>query len=136
MTKLILCDLPNTLFDSRHRTTEDTLCITDIKSDKINQTALSLLQDLQKLNYSIIYTHYCLTRLADTVEEKLLRYIPAAKLYTNFATQQVYNTQTLKEHILLSALQSGHQICYAIDNDTKMTAFYHNNKIPCIRVPL
>lgn len=136
MTNIVLCDLPNTLFDSRHRSTEDTLCITDIKSDKINKTALFLLRDLQKLNYSFIYTHYCLTRLADIIEEMLKKHIPAAKLYTNFATQQVYNNQTLKEHILLSALQSGYQICYAIDNDTKMTAFYHNNKIPCIRVPL
>lgn len=136
MTNIVLCDLPNTLFDSRHRSTEVMLCITDIKSDKINKAALSLVQDLQKLNYSFIYTHYCLTRLADTVEELLLKYVQTAKLYTNFATQQVYNNQTLKEHVVKMLVQSGHQICYAIDNDTKMTAFYHNNKIPCLRVPL
>lgn len=136
MTKLVLCDLPNTLYDSRHRTTDNAILLTNIEEDKLNQTAYKLIKDLQSLNYSIIFTHYCLTRLADTVENRLYKDFSSAKLYTNFAIESVYNNQTLKQHIIQQFANTHSYFDYVIDNDQSMSAFYHKHNINNIKVPL
>ena len=136
MTKLVLCDLPNTLYDSRHRTTDNAIFLTNIEEDKLNQTAYRLIKDLQSLNYSIIFTHYCLTRLVDTVEDRLHKDFSSAKLYTNFAIQSVYNNQTLKQHIIQQFANTHSYFDYVIDNDQSMSAFYHKHNINNIKVPL
>lgn len=136
MTKLVLCDLPNTLYDSRHRTTDDAIFLTNIEEDKLNQTAYRLIKDLQKLNYSIIFTHYCLTRLVDRVEDRLYKDFSQVKLYTNFATQQVYNNQTLKQHVIQQLMSRQQRPAYVIDNDSSMSTFYHKHNINNIKVPL
>ena len=136
MTKLVLCDLPNTLYDSRHRTTDNTIFLTNIEEDKLNQTAYRLIKDLQSLNYSIIFTHYCLTRLVDTVEDRLYKDFSSAKLYTNFAIESVYNNQTLKQHIIQQFANTHSYFDYVIDNDQSMSAFYHKHNINNIKVPL
>lgn len=136
MTKLVLCDLPNTLYDSRHRTTDNAIFLTNIEEDKLNQTAYRLIKDLQSLNYSIIFTHYCLTRLVDTVEDRLHKDFSSAKLYTNFAIESVYNNQTLKQHIIQQFASAHSYFDYVIDNDQSMSAFYHKHNINNIKVPL
>ena len=136
MTKLVLCDLPNTLYDSRHRTTDNTLFLSGIEEDKLNQTAYRLIKDLQSLDYSIIFTHYCLTRLVDKVENRLYRDFSQVKLYTNFATQNVYNNQTLKQHVIQQFANMHNYFDYVIDNDSSMSAFYHKHNINNIKVPL
>ena len=136
MTKQVLCDLPNTLYDSRHRATEDALFLTCIEDDKLNQTAYKLIKDLQSLDYSITFTHYCLTRLADKVEERLYKDFPCARLYTNFATQNVYNNQTLKQHIIKQLANTHSSFDYVIDNDQSMSTFYHKYNVNNIKVPL
>ena len=136
MTKLVLCDLPNTLYDSRHRTTDNAIFLTNIEEDRLNQTAYRLIKDLQSLNYSIIFTHYCLTRLADTVEDRLHKDFSSAKLYTNFAIESVYNNQTLKQHIIQQFASTHSYFDYVIDNDRSMSAFYHKHNINNIKVPL
>lgn len=136
MTKLVLCDLPNTLYDSRHRTTDNAIFLTNIEEDKLNQTAYRLIKDLQSLNYSIIFTHYCLTRLADIVEDRLHKDFSSAKLYTNFAIESVYNNQTLKQHIIQQFANTHSYFDYVIDNDQSMSAFYHKHNINNIKVPL
>lgn len=136
MTKLVLCDLPNTLYDSRHRTTDNAIFLTNIEEDKLNQTAYRLIKDLQSLNYSIIFTHYCLTRLVDTVEDRLYKDFSSAKLYTNFAIESVYNNQTLKQHIIQQFANTHSYFDYVIDNDQSMSAFYHKHNINNIKVPL
>lgn len=136
MTKLVLCDLPNTLYDSRHRTTDNAIFLTNIEEDKLNQTAYRLIKDLQSLNYSIIFTHYCLTRLVDTVEDRLHKDFSSAKLYTNFAIESVYNNQTLKQHIIQQFANTHSYFDYVIDNDQSMSAFYHKHNINNIKVPL
>lgn len=136
MTKLVLCDLPNTLYDSRHRTADEALFLSGIEEDKLNQTAYRLIKDLQSLDYSIIFTHYCLTRLADKVENRLYRDFSQVKLYTNFATQNVYNNQTLKQHVIQQFANMHNYFDYVIDNDSSMSAFYHKYNINNIKVPL
>ena len=136
MTKLVLCDLPNTLYDSRHRTTDNAIFLTNIEEDKLNQTAYRLIKDLQSLSYSIIFTHYCLTRLADIVEDRLHKDFSSAKLYTNFAIESVYNNQTLKQHIIQQFANTHSYFDYVIDNDQSMSAFYHKHNINNIKVPL
>lgn len=136
MTKLVLCDLPNTLYDSRHRTTDNAIFLTNIEEDKLNQTAYRLIKDLQSLNYSIIFTHYCLTRLVDTVEDRLHKDFSSAKLYTNFAIESVYNNQTLKQHIIQQFANTHSYFDYVIDNDQSMSAFYHKHNINNVKVPL
>lgn len=136
MTKIVLCDLPNTLYDSRHRTTDNAIFLTNIEEDKLNQTAYRLIKDLQSLNYSIIFTHYCLTRLVDTVEDRLHKDFSSAKLYTNFAIESVYNNQTLKQHIIQQFANTHSYFDYVIDNDQSMSAFYHKHNINNIKVPL
>ena len=136
MTKLVLCDLPNTLYDSRHRTTDNAIFLTNIEEDKLNQTAYRLIKDLQSLDYSIIFTHYCLTRLVDKVENRLYRDFSQVKLYTNFATQNVYNNQTLKQHVIQQFASRHSHFDYVIDNDSSMSTFYHKHNINNIKVPL
>lgn len=132
MTKLLLCDIPNTLFDSRNRSTDVSLAITGIDDDQLNYTAYSLLKDFHKLKYSIILTHYCPTRIAYLIEELLQKHLTIPyQLYTNFATQLVYNNQTLKQH-----LATQFNFNYVIDNDQQLRAYWMEQNIGLINIPL
>lgn len=132
MSKIILCDIPNTLFDSRYRTTDNTIALTGIKDDKLNYTAYSLLKDFHKLKYTIVLTHYALTRVSNVVEQLLQKHLTIPyQLYTNFASQAVYSNQTLKRH-----LSEQLNLQYVIDNDKQMRAYWLNQELGLITVPL
>ena len=134
-SKLALCDIPNTLFDSRHRTNLATgeVYITDIKSDELNYTCLLTLRALANSGYSILLTHYCLHRLHNRVQELLDRHsfnFPYT-LVTNWVSQEVCSNLTLKKHLL-----QHYDIDVIIDNSKEAEAHWLNNNCGLIQVPL
>lgn len=136
MTKLVLCDIPNTLFDSRHRTEDYDLCMTDTMSDAINYSTYSLIRDLAKVNYQIIYTHYCLHRLRPTIERMLSNVkLNVDNLHTNYNTQEVYSNQTLKKYVFEKVCKNS-TFEYVIDNDETMQSYWMNNDVRLLNVPL
>ena len=137
MTKqTVLCSVPNTLLDSRIRTTEAGVYITGIETDKLNYPVLLLLKDFEKLGYSIVLTHYCLNRLRTRITNKLSEYkLPQYVLYTNFTNQEVYDDTTLALHTF-DYLSEEHSIKYVIDNNPKAEAGWLNRQVSLIKVPL
>lgn len=136
MTKIVLCDVPNTLFDSRHRTTNDTLTITGIDEDVLNYAAYSLLKDLHKSGYAIVLTHYCLSRVSHKIEALLKKHISFPyKLYTNYASQSVYNNQTLKQKVYTDILKDN-IVKYVIDNDETLKSYWLEESAGLLTCPL
>ena len=136
-TKFIMCDLPNTLFDSRHRMFHDSVYMTGIELDTLNYSALSLLKELMRAGYTPIFTHYCLYRLSGKVQRTFQRltHIETDNLFTNIAFQTVYDNTTLKKYVADMLMSKG-TIYYAIDNDPNMSAYWLNHDISLIQVPL
>lgn len=135
MSKSVLCNVPNTLFDSRHRYIEsiDDFYITNVQNDELHYAVYRLVQTLHKAGYNVIFTHYCLDRLRPHLEQLLKSHnINPVRLYTNFATQDVHSNKTLKEHLC----KEHYDFEYAIDNSDDMSAFYLEHGIQQIRVPL
>lgn len=131
-TKHILIDLPNTLFDSRHRTIRKTdICMTGIKQDTLNYPCYTLLKSLVS-SYKPIYTHYCLSRLQPMVEEKI-KNLPEGILYCNFNTQSIYSNATLKKYIFENI---DHNIEFVIDNDPQMQPYWLNAQVGLVQIPL
>jgi hypothetical protein len=127
--------MPNTLFDSRHRTFVGGYFMSGILEDKLNYQCLKLLKDLHNCGYKLVFTHYALARLHDKVESLLKRHKFLAengKLFTNFATQEVSDNTSLKRHICNNVIEPS----YIIDNDPDMLPFYLNYGISPIQMPL
>lgn len=138
--KIVLIDLPNTLFDSRHRTTEAGLCMVGIKEDTLNYPAYQMYKMFRSAGYHIAFTHYCLHRLRPQVETLLTSHsIPKTsdyiKLYTNAHNQNVIDDKSLKMYVY-SRLSEEHDIEYVIDNDRDMQAFWLDKGLGLINVPL
>ena len=134
-TKIVLCDLPNTLFDSRHRTIPELndVHITNVQKDELNYTAYSLLQAFHKLGYTIIFTHYCLNRLRPKIEHLMQSHkLPTHNLYTNFCSQDVHSNNSLKRFLA----KEHFDFDYVIDNDPNMRAFWDEQSVGLINVPL
>jgi hypothetical protein len=138
MTKYALCDLPNTMFDSRHRTEPFGLYTTGINKDTLNYQCKKVIDLLKKQGYFIIYTHYMLTRLEDLVKKNVIKYNlmdDKSKLYTNFATQEVHSNATLKMYLYTQFLQQ-EQLDWVIDNSNETLSFWLNQNIQPIQIPL
>lgn len=138
-SKYVLFDMPNTLFDSRHRqlVTLD-YRMTDILNDKINYAAFLLLKDFLKQGYNILLTHYCLSRLRSQVEMLLKHnYMQDYyyKLYTNFQTQKVIDNNSLKKHLYETLLQDK-DIAYVVDNSQTMMSYWLQQEVALLQVPL
>lgn len=134
-TKIVLCDLPNTLFDSRHRTIPELndVHITNVQKDELNYTAYSLLHAFYKLGYSIFFTHYCLNRLRPKIEHLMKSHkLPTHNLYTNLPIQQVHSNNSLKRFLA----KEHFDFDYVIDNDPSMRAFWDEQGVGLINVPL
>lgn len=139
MTDIAICDVPNTLFDSRYRSTGCYTAITGIEQDKPNLAAFLLLHKLHLMGYTIILTHYCLTRVVDKVEQKIQKHASFPyKLINNFPIPAVHSNKTLKQYILQNYTDIFHTYTepFVIDNDPSMTAYYLNHKVMHIQVPL
>lgn len=135
MKRKILVDLPNTLLDSRHRTKDIGIALTNIKNDTVSYSALKLLKDLMKLDYTIVYTHYCLSRLTPVIETFIKKKkLPEGSLYTNFATSEVYDSNSLKKYVYEHFFKD--EIDYVIDNDESMLTYWLSKDISLINVPL
>lgn len=134
-TKTVLCDLPNTLFDSRHRMIPELneVHITNIQKDELNYTAYSLLHAFHKLGYRIVFTHYCLNRLRPKIEQLMQKHkLPVSALYTNYAIQEVNSNNSLKRFLATQM----YDFDYVIDNDPHMRAFWDEQSVGLIQVPL
>lgn len=136
--KYFICDMPNTLFDSRHRINEVGPHITTIKDDKLNYSCFVLIKTLIKAGYKPIFTHYMLSRKKQLAVDLLKRYYlsDGKNLYVNFNTQQVYDGLTLKKHLLKTLENQGKCVVIAIDNSEDAEAFWLNNDIALLRAPL
>lgn len=134
MTKLVLCDVPNTLFDSRHRCNELGFYLTGIEQDELNYPCFQLIKNFEKLNYTLVFTHYALDRKKSFVQDLLKRHnISTKNLVIDFATQDVYDNQTLKKYIFERSLQD---FSFIIDNDSKMTTYWLQQEVALLQVPL
>lgn len=134
----VLIDMPNTLFDARHRTDNNICYISDIMNDKLNYTCFLMMKHFKQQGYHIVLTHYALSRLRYKVEQLLRSYYIADyydELYINFNTQNVYDNQTLKKH-LYEKLLIDKKIAYIIDNDPEMQMYWQEKEEPLIQIPL
>lgn len=135
MNKLVLCDIPNTLYDSRQRTTENFLFTIDMKEDELNYPVYALLKSLDNSGYQIMLIHYILNRLDYKVSQltnqisKNLSY----KIITNANTQNVYNNRTLKKYYYEMFEDS---IDFVIDNDDEMKEYWLEKNASLIQVPM
>lgn len=135
-TKYILCDLPNTLFDSRHRSFVGGYYLTGINKDTKNYACFMLVKQLIKDGYQPIFTHYALSRKRDLVEKLLVKSnLPTEHLYTDFASQDVYDNQKLKMH-LYEEILAEKDLHYVIDNDPLMTAYWLGKEVALVQIPL
>lgn len=135
--KYFICDMPNTLFDSRHRTEETGPFITGIKEDKLNYNCYVLVKTLIETGYKPIFTHYMLERKKSLAYDLLKRHHlhEAGKLYCNFNTQGVYSSLTLKKH-LYEQTYADKYIEFAIDNSEDAQAYWLKNDVALVQVPL
>lgn len=137
-SKYVIFDMPNTLLDSRHRSDDRGYSMTGIRDDKVNYPAILMLNTLLESNFKVILTHYCLSRLREQVEMCIKRnnlQDKYYKLFTNFNTQDVYDNQTLKRH-LYEQILADYDVTYVIDNDPQMKAYWLNNEVALIQIPL
>lgn len=136
--KYFICDMPNTLFDSRHRTEEIGPYITGIKDDKLNYSCYVLVKTLMDAGYKPIFTHYMLSRKKQLAVDLLKKHNlhNAGKLFVNFNSQDVYSGLTLKKHLLKNLEHSNIFVEYAIDNSKDAETFWLKNDIALINVPL
>lgn len=131
--KTVLCDIPNTLFDSRHRTLESGVCAVGITSDEINYSVLALVKAFKDAGYQVIYTHYLLQRLRRHIENKLIKHrLPKSYLITNIQTQEVYSNETLKKYLV----DKYSNIEMVIDNDESLKTYWMSKDVGLIQVPL
>lgn len=129
----VLCDIPNTLFDSRHRTIEAGICAVNIKEDEINYSALMLVKAFKDAGYQVIYTHYLLQRLRRQIEDKLIKFkLPKTYLITNIQSQEVHSNTTLKKYLV----NRYSNIEIVIDNDDTMKSYWLEKGLGLIQVPL
>lgn len=104
-----------------------------MSEDELNYPAYALLQDFRKLGYHIIFSHYCLNRLRYKVEELMTKHkLPTANLYTNFAIQKVHSNNSLKRYLATTYFDFD----YVIDNSDEMRAFWDEQGVGLIKVPL
>lgn len=138
MSKIVLCDVPNTLFDSRHRTHIAGVCQTNILSDQINYTALSLVKSLQKDGYTVVFTHYMHVRTRHLLLELLRRYDldRDSYIYTNFMNAGVFDNKTLKIKTYEHLMEEYGDVSLVIDNDETMTAFWLDKGVGLLTTPL
>lgn len=136
--KYFICDMPNTLFDSRHRIHEIGPMITGIKDDKLNYSCYVLVKTLIDAGYHAIFTHYMLSRKRGLAEDLLKKHclLDKGKLYVNFNSQEVYSGLTLKQYLLKKLESQDIFVEYAIDNSEDSKTFWLENDIALINVPL
>lgn len=135
----VLFDMPNTLFDSRHRQiNQSDYYIAKINNDTLNYPAYLLLKEFKELGYNIILTHYCLSRLREKVEMLLKHnYMQDTyyKLFTNFRSQDVIDNNSLKKY-LYETLTQDINLLYVVDNDPAMKSYWLSKEVALIQVPL
>ena len=136
--KYFICDMPNTLFDSRHRIEEIGPMITGIKDDKLNYSCYILVKTLIDAGYKPIFTHYMLSRKKQLALDLLKKHHlhESGKLYVNFNSQEVYSGLTLKKYLLKKLEDNDIFVEYAIDNSKDAETFWLKNDIALINVPL
>jgi len=136
--KYFICDMPNTLFDSRHRVEEIGPMITGIKDDKLNYSCYILVKTLIDAGYKPIFTHYMLSRKKQLALDLLKKHHlhESGKLYVNFNSQEVYSGLTLKKYLLKKLEDNDIFVEYAIDNSKDAETFWLKNDIALINVPL
>lgn len=137
-TRYFICDMPNTLFDSRHRIDEIGPYITGIKDDKLNYSCYILVKTLIDAGYKPIFTHYMLSRKKQLAYDLLKEHHLAdkGKLFVNFNSQEVYSSLTLKKHLLAKMENEDLFVEYAIDNSEDAKTFWLKNDIALLNVPL
>lgn len=136
--RYFICDMPNTLFDSRHRIEEIGPMITGIKDDKLNYSCYILVKTLIDAGYKPIFTHYMLSRKKQLALDLLKKHHlhESGKLYVNFNSQEVYSGLTLKKYLLKKLEDNDIFVEYAIDNSKDAETFWLKNDIALINVPL
>ena len=136
MTDYIICDLPYTLLDARHREIPTGHYLTTLEKDTVNYSCLMLLKAI-KGKSKVIFTHYALSRLHSKVQEHLKRLNIAqyGELITNFNTQEVHDDTTLKAFVYNQLIRDGHTVKFAIDNEKKTETMWLNNEVALIQVP-
>lgn len=136
--RYFICDMPNTLFDSRHRIEEVGPMITGIKDDKLNYSCYILVKTLIDAGYKAIFTHYMLSRKKQLALDLLKKHHlhDKGKLYVNFNSQEVYSGLTLKKYLLKRLEDNNIFVEYAIDNSKDAETFWLKNDIALINVPL
>lgn len=134
--KFIICDYANTLFDCRHRQFEQGFFSTNIKEDQINYAALTLLNDLKKAGYTIVYTHFLLNRLRPQIEKHFERYkLPKTHLYTNYPGQKVIDNISLKKWLYEEKLKD-QDVVFVLDNDPAMRAYWLDKGVGLLQCQL
>lgn len=138
-SKYVLFDMPNTLFDSRHRQVgHSEYWISGVNKDKLNYPAYLLLKEFKELGYNIILTHYCLARLRSNIELLLKHNYMQDKyyrLFTNFRSQDVADNNSLKKY-LYEQLLADKDLAYVVDNDPDMMSYWLQEEVALLQVPL
>lgn len=107
--------------------------MTRMDKDELNYPAYTLLQDFCKLGHTIVFSHYCLNRMRYKVEELMAKHkLPVDNLYTNFAIQKVHSNNSLKRYLATKHFDFD----YVIDNSDEMRAFWDEQGVGLIKVPL
>ena len=135
--KYFICDMPNTLFDARHRLGEIGPFVTGIKNDKLNYNCFILVKLLINAGYKPIFTHYMLERKKSLAFDLLKKHNlhEFGKLHCNFNTQEVYSSLTLKKHIY-EVTYANKCIEFAIDNSEDAQTYWLKNDVALIQIPL
>lgn len=136
--KYVLCDIPNTLFNSIYRTSEVGCYLLGIEKDTLNYSTYKLLKMFNSQGYQIVLTHYVLNRLRPKVVNLLKSHklLTEATLVTNFTTQDVYDNQTLKKHLYKVLMIEDREIAFVIDNEEAMKSYWYQQDVSLIQVPL
>lgn len=131
MRKLVLCDIHNTLLDSRHRQCEDTFFLSLIKNDTVNYPLQRILKTLQDNGYEIIFFAYCNTRFKSVVEQALMKagFKPEEyTLYTDVSNKHVQTSQQLKEYVYENFLKD-EDIRVVIDSSPASVDYWKSKEL-------
>src|SRR5574344_1105590 len=121
MRKIIVCDICNTLLDSRHRQCADTFFFSLIHQDLLNYPVAQTLKAMQKQGSRLVFFAFSNARYKSVVHQVLHKYgfdKDEYDLYVDCNSPAVYDACTLKKHVYDNTLKDD-DIVYAIDRDMK-----------------
>lgn len=131
MTRYVVCDIHNTLLDSRHRQCEEVFFFSLIHNDTVNYPFQRMLKVLQGYGYKLVFFAYCNTRYKTVVQQVLSKagFKPDEyTLYTDVNDRRVQNAKQLKEYVYDNYLKD-EDIHVAFDTDRDSIDFWKSKDV-------